>query len=191
MSVAPIRLMSVGGSMAVCLLKNRESSWDIDCMLDPNVAAVEEFADDFKAAVQRVSDIAEFEEGWLNRDLETFIHRPKRMALFLESVEQNIVIYPGVNLCVYAGKLEWALERKVRRIAHTRRAEQGKDVDMRDAAALIKQIVEKTGQPLTYDYVRGLNYNGFDLPPTEDALYRVARFYEHTYGSPGLVEQLP
>lgn len=189
LSVAPVRLVSVGGSLAVCLLRNRDSSWDIDCILDPNIAAVEEFAEDFQAAVQAVSDRGGFEESWLNRGLETFIHSPKRMPLFLESIEQGLSIYSGKNLCVFAGRLDWALERKVRRIAHTRRHEQGKDVDLTDAVALLKRMVDMAGRPLTFESVRALNYNGFDVEPTRDALVRIAKSYRATYGSDGLIEE--
>lgn len=122
--------------------------------------------------------------------LETFVHRPKRMDLFLESVEQGILIYSGRNLIIFAGRLDWALERKVRRIGHAaQRAAEGKDVDLPDAAALVKSIIGTTGKPLTFAYVRGLNYNGFDVPPKEETLARLANFYLKTYGSVGLVDE--
>lgn len=70
MSVAPIRLVSIGDCMAVCLLQNRESSWDIDCILDPNVAAVDEYAEDFRAAVAEVSIQQGLSSKWLNRGLK-------------------------------------------------------------------------------------------------------------------------
>ena len=118
MSVAPIRLISVGGSLAVCLLGNRESSYDIDCILEPNLAAVQDYADEFKKVARSVARKSGLSEFWLNRQLETFISRERRPDLFLESVEQGIIIYSGENLCIYAGRLDWDLERKVRRIAH-------------------------------------------------------------------------
>ncbi|AEO53070.1 hypothetical protein MYCTH_2293935 [Thermothelomyces thermophilus ATCC 42464] len=40
--VAPIRLISIGGALAVRVCHNREASYDIDCMLDPNIAASSE-----------------------------------------------------------------------------------------------------------------------------------------------------
>ncbi|KAI5861529.1 hypothetical protein GGS23DRAFT_606122 [Durotheca rogersii] len=186
MSVAPIRLISIGGSLAVCLLRNRESSYDIDCVLDPNLAAVKEYADEFKAAVSKVARSGGFGQDWLNRQLETFIARDRRGALFLESVDQGITVYSGPNLTVFAGRLDWALERKLRRVSHARDRRGSKDVDIPDAAALIKYMVSRTNKPLSFDFARSLNYNGFDLKPTDEALRAVARHYGETYGAVGL-----
>lgn len=188
MSVAPIRLISAGGCLAVCVLGNRESSYDIDCVLDPNIAAAPEYVDEFKDAVERVASAEELSRDWMNRQMEAFITRSKRTAWFLESVQQDITVYEGANLVVYAGRLDWALERKLRRAAHAEDRRKDKDVDVPDAAALIHFMIGDAGRPLTFDYVRGLNYNGFDVPPTDRALREVAQHHVETYGNVGLVE---
>jgi len=188
MSVAPIRLISIGGSLAVCVLGNRESSYDIDCVLDPNIAAAAEYADEFKRAVEKVATKGDLANLWLNRQLETFISRTKRANLFMESVQQGIPIYSGTNLTIYAGRLDWALERKLRRVAHAKDRRKQKDVDIPDAAALIRRMVSDSGRPLTFEYTSSLNYNGFDVPPTKGALQEVAQYYAGVYGDVGLVE---
>ncbi|KAK5988935.1 hypothetical protein PT974_10432 [Cladobotryum mycophilum] len=190
MSVTPIRLISVGGSLAVCLLRNRVASYDIDCVLDPNLAAVKEYADEFKEAVLNVAEDGGFGADWLNRQLETFISRDRRTDLFLESVDQGINVYTGSNLLIFAGRLDWALERKMRRVAHAQDRRGNKNVDIPDAAALVRYMVNQTNQPLSFEYIRGLNYNGFDVMPSDSAMMAVAKYYAETYGSVGLAEMV-
>ncbi|KAM4054612.1 hypothetical protein HRG_014917 [Hirsutella rhossiliensis] len=181
-SVAPIRLITIGGSLAVRLCKNRPTSYDIDCILSPNVATAADYAKELYNAVTNVAEKGYFEKDWLNRDLEIFVRRDRRATLFLESLQQDIPIYKGSNLEIYAGALHWALERKIRRVAHALDRRGGKDVDVPDAAALIRQI----GAPISADYIRNLNFNGFDPKPTDAAIKEVADYYAHKYGEVGI-----
>ena len=41
MSVAPLRLVTVEGCLAVRLCHNRKASYDIDCLFDPHVTSIE------------------------------------------------------------------------------------------------------------------------------------------------------
>ena len=188
-SVAPIRLVSVGGSLAVCLFKNRESSADVDCILDPNIAAAPDYVAAFSEAVQRTSRQMDLPDDWLNRQVEVFVARNRVAHLFLESVAQGIVLYEGASLVVYAGRLDWALERKVRRVAHAQERRIRKNVDVGDAAAIIEFMTRRQdGKPLSFAFVRGLNENQFDVPPTDTALHQVASQYMAMYGTQGLVD---
>jgi hypothetical protein len=189
MSVAPLRLISVGGALAVRLCRNRDSTWDIDCLLDPNVAAADDYTEEFQAAVTNVASTHGFGQDWLNHEVEMFVERDKRMQLFLESVDQGIAVFEGANIVIYAGMLDWALERKVRRVAHSVERKLRKPVDLPDAAALVKLMRDNGAPPLTFEYVRGLNFNGFDIPPTDEAIQQVADYYVKTYGEIGITRK--
>lgn len=119
-----------------------------------------------------------------------FVSKPRRKDLFLESVQQGITIYEGPNLVVYAGRLDWALERKLRRVAHARDRRKKKDVDISDAAALVKLMRNSGGLPLSFQWIRNLNLNGFDVPPTKEAIEEVARFYIQAYGEVGIAHMV-
>ncbi|OAA66310.1 hypothetical protein ISF_04148 [Cordyceps fumosorosea ARSEF 2679] len=121
---------------------------------------------------------------WLNDQLAIFVRRDKRRALFLESVQQGIILYEGDNLLVYAGRLDWALERKVRRVAHAKDRRRDKNVDTTDAAAIIKLMTSRDeyDTPLTFEF-------GFDVPPSDEAIRQVARYYKETYGDGGITEE--
>lgn len=188
MSVASIRLLSVGECLAVRLCFNRTASYDIDCMLDPNVAAVQDYLQEFEQGVLATATEGGLSDDWLNQQVELFIARSRRLALFLQSVEQDMPVFQGENLVIYAGKLEWALERKIRRVAHARDRRGTKDVDVPDATALLRLMRSRGGPLMTFEHVRGLNFNGFDVPPTHDAIREVADFYVKTYGEVGIAD---
>ncbi|PMB68139.1 hypothetical protein BM221_006316 [Beauveria bassiana] len=190
MSVAPIRLITVGGSLAVLLCGNRTSSTDIDCILDPQVAEDSDYAEEWIKVVATAADAVHLDDDWLNSQLSIFVRRDKRKMLFLESVQQDIAIYEGKNLVIYAGRLDWALERKIRRVAYATERQQVKNVDTTDAAAIIKLMVSRDdyATPLSYELIRGLNYNGFDIAPSDDAIREVARYYKEKYGHDGIIE---
>ncbi|KAK7431572.1 hypothetical protein QQZ08_001790 [Neonectria magnoliae] len=189
MSVASIRL-SIGGCLAVCLLDNRESSYDIDCVFDLNLAVVEDYADEFRATIAKVALNGGFGEQWLNRQIEIFISRSRRHDLFLESVDQGIIVYSGLNLTVFASRLDWAPERKMRRVSHAHDRRGNKIVDISDAAALIRYLVRQANKLLSFEYVRGLNYSDFDIEPADGALREVAKYYAETYGAVGLADMV-
>jgi hypothetical protein len=188
MSVTPLRLISVGGSMAVRVCFNRESSYDIDYMLDPNVAGAHDYREEFEAAISQVAEARGYMPDWLNQQVEMFVSKERRMHLFLESVQQGITIYEGKNLIIYAGTLSWALERKIRRIAHARDRRKNKHVDVSDAAAIVRLIRRHGEPPISFSYLRQLNLNGGDAPPTDEAIQEVARYYDEVYGEVGIAD---
>lgn len=190
MSVAPIRLISVGGSLAVLLCGNRNSSTDIDCILDPQVAENDDYAAEWSKVVADAAEVVQLYDGWLNQQLAIFVRRDKRRTLFLESIQQDITLYRGSNLVIYAGRLDWALERKIRRVAHAQDRRREKNVDTPDAAAIIKLMTSRDdyATPLSLEFLKGLNYNGFDVAPTDDAIQEVAAYYKEKYGDGGITE---
>lgn len=107
--------------------------------------------------------------------------RPILFLLFQESVEQNVVLWRGQNLIVYAVKWEWALIRKLKRISIS-----GKEGDIGDAVAILHEINEINGGPLDRRVARG--WNGVSYSPVEEiVLDEVARRYAVEYGEEGLI----
>jgi len=186
MSVAPIRLMCAGGCVAIKYFHVRGATKDVDCMLDPNVDAAEDYRNELLAAIRKVADRCNLTVDWMNDELKLFINRPKRLDLFLQSIEQNIVIYPGSNIVVYAADLEWSLERKLRRIEVA-----GKDVrteDLSDAVAIVR-VLKNGGPPLSVEYLSSLNYNGFEFVLGK-GIETAKEEYERVYGEVGIAEMV-
>lgn len=107
--------------------------------------------------------------------------RPVLFLLFQESVEQNVVLWKGQNLIVYAVKWEWALIRKLKRISVS-----GKEGDIGDAVAILHEINEVNGGPLDRTVARA--WNGVSYSPVEEMILdEVARRYAVEYGEQGLI----
>ena len=184
--MAPLRLISVGGFLAVKLFHNRETTTDIDVLIDPNVDADRDYRATVLEAINAVSKAHGFAEDWINDQLRIFVKDDLRMLLFLESVQQNVLLYDGVNLQIYAGRLDFALERKLRRIAQ-RQGNRNVDHDVSDALAIVHYMVSNDGRPLSKDECVGLDENGFGLLIDEAAVDLVAERYLDKYGVQGIV----
>lgn len=185
-AVAPLRLISVGGFLAVKFFHNRETTTDIDVLIDPNVDADRDYRATVLEAINAVSKAHGFAEDWLNDQLRIFIKDDLRMLLFLESIQQNVLLYAGENLQIYAGHLDFALERKLRRIAQ-RQGNRNIDDDTSDALAIVHHMVSSNGHPLSREECVGLDENGFGLLIDEAAVDLVAERYLDKYGVQGIV----
>jgi hypothetical protein len=185
-AISPVRCISIGGFLAVKYLKNRQITTDIDYLLDPHLLGDEEAVQELTEAVSRASVRLDLDLEWFNSELLIFAHTTKRATLFYESIQQNIVLYDGPNLTIYAGKLTWALERKIRRIQNAF-ATRNRDIDVDDAVSIIHYL-KQSGHPLSFEYIQTLNLNGFDVAPATETLRFVAEAYRKKYGALGLVE---
>ncbi|KAI1810423.1 hypothetical protein GGS20DRAFT_186047 [Poronia punctata] len=185
MSVAPIRFMTSGGTLAVKYLKVRAATKDVDCLTDPNVDAADMYREEIAEAALRVAKRLRLQKDWFNDELKGFVRKERRMDLFLQSVEQGILIFEGANMVIYAARMDWQLERKLRRIAAgTNQRNATKDVS--DAVALVRHI-KGDGPPLTRDYLEALNFNGFEQS-MRDGIDRVRREYIKVYGEAGIID---
>lgn len=186
MSVEPIRLMCAGGCVAVKYFQVRSSTKDVDYLLDPNIDAAEDYRNALLGAIRNVANKCGLLFDWMNDELKLFISRPKRLNLFLQSIEQNIVIYHGTNIIVYAADLEWSLERKLRRIEVAGR--NARPEDLSDAVAIVRGL-KNSGPPLSVDYLSSLNYNGFE-PVLGKGIEMAKEEYERVHGEVGIAKMV-
>lgn len=185
MSVAPIRFITIGGMLAVSLFGNRSSTKDIDFLLDPSVDAVEEYRAEVLKVIRGVARKSGFSNNWMNDELRIFIGGSKRLSLFLQSVRQGVIAYEGHNMTIYAGRLDFALERKLRRL--NEKLGRPRELDLSDAVTLVHWL-KRDGHPLSLEYVRGLDENGLGLPVGDAGIDATAREYVAVYGTQGIVE---
>ncbi|OBT95623.1 hypothetical protein VE01_05916 [Pseudogymnoascus verrucosus] len=184
--VAPIRIICTGGFLAVSYLKSRVSTVDLDYCLDPELYDNEDVKEDIRIAAESVAIQLTYPDDWFNDEMTIFTKRSTRPKLFQESLDQGVVLWQGKRLIIYAIKFEWALETKLRRLSYAS-APRNYSIDMSDAVAILNVLVERNGgQPLDREFIRGLNWNGFDVLPTEGTLDAIARTYQQTYNKDGL-----
>lgn len=143
LAVAPIRFITVGGMLAVSVFGNRPATKDIDFLLDPNVDAVQEYRDEIRRVIRDVAVTANLSEDWMNDDFQIFVGRSRRPSLFMRSIEQGVVAYRGTNIVVYAGRIDFALERKLRRIGDPN--DRARELDISDAVSLIHWLKREGG----------------------------------------------
>lgn len=104
-----------------------------------------------------------------------------RLPLFKESLDQNVVLWRGKNLIIYAVKWEWSLARKLKRIGSSNR-----EIDISDAVAMLHEMNRRNGAPLDREVAKGWNVVVYS--PIEDhVLDEVARRYKAQFGHDGLV----
>ncbi|QSS51773.1 hypothetical protein I7I53_07196 [Histoplasma capsulatum var. duboisii H88] len=177
---APITLLSAGGFLAVSYLKNRESTSDLDYFLEPQWADDEDIKKPLRNAVSSTGKALDFVDGWANDDMAFFISYRSRQLLFEEAKKQNIVLWEGLNLRILAVPLEWALERKLRRI-HNGMQDHKRDSDTSDALALLKTLRVRNGGPLVREYIRTLNMCSTEMLPDSATMDEIAAAYRSMY----------
>ncbi|KAJ0414256.1 hypothetical protein BJY00DRAFT_34975 [Aspergillus carlsbadensis] len=177
---APIRLVSTGGFLAVTYLKNRDSTGDIDYLIEPEFAHDEDIQSALKEAVTSVAEQLTYNDDWINEAMAIFVTKEARESLFEQAEKQDIILFKGENLVILAAPLEWSLERKLRRIYTGNRVRKA-DLDMADAVALLRQLRERNNGPLNVEYIRTMNLNGFDVSPDHRTMQRVADAYRGKY----------
>ena len=82
-AIAPLRLVAIGGFLAVYLFRNRDGSVDIDCLVDPKVTAVEEYKAEDRNAIRDVAYENDLPPDCLNDKMVIFIARNGRKRFFL------------------------------------------------------------------------------------------------------------
>ncbi|KAM3452100.1 hypothetical protein MY3296_004837 [Beauveria thailandica] len=178
--IKPVQLLSAGGFVAVTLFRNRDSTDDIDYIINPDTPNVDKIKDKFQAAIRRVSEQRGIDEGWINKQMEIFVNGRNKQSLFRDSVTQNVVLWRGTNLIIYAAKWEWTMARKLKRIGSENR-----DIDISDAVEILSRMVQENGGPLALETVKSWDtivYTPLDVA----AIKSVADDYMERYGAVGI-----
>ncbi|KAL2795279.1 hypothetical protein BJX66DRAFT_171327 [Aspergillus keveii] len=103
---APIRLVSAGGFLAVTYLKNRDSTGDIDYLIEPEFAQDQDIQSALREAVTSVAEQLAYNDDWINEAMAIFVTKEARESLFEQAEKQNIILFKGENLEILAAPLE-------------------------------------------------------------------------------------
>lgn len=170
-----------GGFVAVTYFHNRESTEDLDYLLDPTLPNLAKIEEKLINAISRTATKHKYEEDWANDKIGMFAVGDTALPLFQKSLAQNAILWEGKNLVIYALDWEWLLARKVKRIGSTKRW-----IDISDAATLLKKLVGENGGPISRERAKG--WNEIVYTPIEDeALDMVDKEYEKMHGSKGFI----
>ncbi|RWA09837.1 hypothetical protein EKO27_g5265 [Xylaria grammica] len=185
MAVAPIRYISFGGAVSVKVFQSRESTEDIDILLDPSVESVTIYKDEIRRAISAAATKGNYESDWFSDACRLFIAEAKRPKLFQKSLQQNVVLYKSESLVIYAASFDCALERKLRRL-DSNLADRDHSIDLSDAVSLVHAL--RRAHPLRKDYVQSLDLNECRVPIQPSLVDLVASEYFLKHHQLGIVE---
>ncbi|ROT38124.1 hypothetical protein SODALDRAFT_279063 [Sodiomyces alkalinus F11] len=180
-AAAPIKLLSAGGFVAVTLFRHRQSTRDIDYIIDPAIRKLNKIKEKFQRAILAVAKQYELIGDWINPLMDLFTPGDIKRRLFRDSVGQGVVLWQGKNLIIYAAQWKWSLARKLKRIGSARR-----ETDIKDAVEILAVMVRENGGPLALGVVKA--WNTIMHTPLDDyAIRSVADAYIRRWGIPGIL----
>ncbi|KAL4943862.1 hypothetical protein BDV06DRAFT_220823 [Aspergillus oleicola] len=177
---APIKLITAGGFLAVNYLKNRDNTKDLNYLLDPEWATDEDIKGPLEQAILRVSQRLGIRETWANENMSSYVTKETRIHLFRKALKQNIMLYRGDNVIIYAAPIKWALKRKIRWM-FTPGQDRKVDIDMSDLLAMLKYMRDRKGGPLNQEHLRTQSLNSFDVVPDSAGMEQIAAAYREKY----------
>ncbi|KAL2821751.1 hypothetical protein BDW59DRAFT_149978 [Aspergillus cavernicola] len=177
---APIKLITAGGFLAVNYLKNRETTKDLNYLLDPEWATDDDIKKPLEKAISRVSERLQISEKWATEDMALYVTKETRIHLFRKAQKQNIILFRGDHLIIHAAPIKWAMKRKIRRMFAPGR-DRNVDLDMSDVLAMLKFSRDRKGGPLNREHLRTQSVNSFDVVPDTSGMEQIAAAYREKY----------
>ncbi|KAK2629903.1 hypothetical protein QTJ16_000723 [Diplocarpon rosae] len=145
---SPINVVTVGGFVAVKYFGNRMSTGDLDYMIEQEWAEDNEIKLPINNVIKAVAEKEALEYNWMNDELQIWASPTASKTIFAQAFAQNIILFDGKGLKVWAAPLIWGLERKLRRTA----SPDHKQLDMDDLLAHFKYFGANNGAPLGMEY---------------------------------------
>ncbi|KAM0439936.1 hypothetical protein ACHAPT_001035 [Fusarium lateritium] len=180
---APLKLVSSGGFVAVEVLGNREETTEIDYMLNPDSLNLERLSKELYKAIGHVARKQNISPDWMKGKMENFVegnHNDKHRFV-RGSVSQDLVLWRGANLIIYAAEWHWALAQKLKMM------ENGREVDTCDAVAILNEMFVSYEGPIPRHIIQ--SWNNLTRSPIKDsAIDRLAASFLKRYGEAGIDE---
>ncbi|QSS63728.1 hypothetical protein I7I51_00787 [Histoplasma capsulatum] len=99
----------------------------------------------------------------------------------IKAEKQDIVLFLGRHIRVLAAPIEWAVERKIRRLFEGTRDRKAV-FDLSDCLAMLKWLRDRNDGPLDRERIRGLDVNCFGVGPDKATMDTIATAYCEKYG---------
>ncbi|KAI8721956.1 hypothetical protein NCS52_00338400 [Fusarium sp. LHS14.1] len=177
---APIKLVSSGGFVAVDMLGTRETTTQIDFIFDPDSPNHEKLRRELYRAMAHVARSHNISRGWI-RNIESFVQGGdnEKQRLVRDSISQDIALWRGANLTVYAVEWHWALAQKLKMM------EDRREVDTRDAVAILSELYMICQGPIPRNIIQSWD-NLVQKPIKDSAIDVLAAAFLARYGYVGV-----
>lgn len=179
-AVAPLKLVSSGGFVAVDMLGTREMTTEIDYILNPDSPDPGKFRWELYRAIVHVARSHNISRGWI-RNIGSFVQggENERQRLVRDSITQDIPLWRGANLTVYAVEWHWALAQKLKMM------EDGRETDTRDAVAILSELYMICQGPIPRNIIQSWD-NLVKKPIKDSAIDQLAAAFQARYGYVGV-----
>lgn len=159
---------------------------DLDYIIEPQWEKDLEIKEPLQAAILRVALREQFEFDWMNSEMTIWASGATRETIFEKAFAQNIELFDGQFIQVWAAPFECQLEQKIRRVSYSYSSGEvvanKRLTDMVDVLVLFKHFETlNNGEPLDMEYYRTLNTNGFDREPGPRHMATIAAKYRSKY----------
>ncbi|ROW12218.1 hypothetical protein VMCG_00599 [Cytospora schulzeri] len=187
----PVKMVVLGGALAVKKFKSRTSTVAIDMILDPRLGEKRDQHQIFHQCIRKVAQ--GLGQDWMKDHYKHYFTCEAREKVFNQSVEkvekgakgERQMLYCGKRLHVYAMDAEVALEMELRRMAAGGRQQ---NWDLSDATTFLHKVTNGGLRPISFTRCKNLDAGGKHAPVPDDAVRMVQEEFRKRYSKLGIVE---
>lgn len=186
--VPRLRMVVLGGALAVKKFSSRGQTVAIDMLLDPHIKEMPGCHERLYQCIQKVAGEMSLEQGWMKDHYKHYFTEEARAKVFERSVSQSQrpELHRGANLLVYAMDTEVALEMKLRRMAEPGRVE---NLDLLDATKFLNELTNGGLRPISFDRCLRFDAGQKKNDLSSHAVLAVQRKFLEIYNELGIVVQ--
>lgn len=159
-------------------LGNRTSTQDLDYFIDPVIYGNEKIHVEtaLRAAIAEVGVRLQYDPKWCNDEVSLFLTLLSNpYDLFARSVEQNVILYQGHHLIVYAVLWKWVLVRKMKRLQMENQEQ--REEDLSDCIAILRIMTGNGERPLHAAELREFDDTEGEPPVLDSTIGQINDMY--------------
>ncbi|KAI5290674.1 hypothetical protein KEM54_000808 [Ascosphaera aggregata] len=182
--VLPLRLVAVKGYVSVTSLGNCQTTSQLTYILDPFLMPRPKIQEKLRKAIEGVAYDCLYSGSWMSDQLGQNLSERDLHQLWKNSIKQNVVIWAGENITIYAPLWEWMFDEKMKVLAAASPHADQQDID--DAVDILMRLNKKHKSTISAER---LAYWQRDIqPPVRMGMYHnLSEAHKAKYGRPGLL----
>ncbi|KAI5305524.1 tryptophan synthetase [Ascosphaera pollenicola] len=182
--VLPLRVIAIDGYVSLTSLDNCSTTSRLTYILDPIIVPQWKIQEKLRRATEAVADHLGYDRSWMSCHPAGHISARLIRAIWMESIDQNVIIWAGRNITVYAPLWEWMLDEKMKLIAGAFPYVERQDLT--DAVDILRKVNLKYKKVTSANQL--IHRHRRIQPPVRMGMYRILnQFYEQKYQKAGLV----
>lgn len=172
--------IAIGGAVNTLYLESRNSTHDVDLFGSREILGNKERMLLDEASHDAQQHIAELGTDWINTETQIWMPEPILDDLTEAAVEQNVVVFKGDGLTVYAAPWHFAFSAKINRLVTRGRYSRSYDLD--DAVTYLHEYICSHGnEAVEMSTVLGWAAKYYHMPDEDFLRDRVDPEYQRRY----------